>query len=49
MPFLSFLDNLLEDVDIVFQKGADNFEIEHKIGKFLARVQYPLKATICFL
>ena len=30
MPFLSFLDNLLLDAYIIFQKGAGNFEIEHK-------------------
>ena len=28
--FLSFLDNLLYDVDTIFQKGADDFETEHK-------------------
>ena len=30
MPFLSFFDNLLYDEYIIFQKGGDNFEIEHK-------------------
>ena len=31
MLFLSSLDNLLKAAYIIFQKGADNFEIEHKI------------------
>ena len=30
MPFLSSLDNLLYDAYFIFQKGVDNFEIEHK-------------------
>ena len=30
MSFLSSLDNLLKDAYIIFQKGVDNFEIEHK-------------------
>ena len=30
MLFLSSLDNLLEDAFIIYQKGIDNFEIEHK-------------------
>ena len=30
MLFLSFLDNLLQDTYIIFKKGVDNFEIEHK-------------------
>ena len=30
MPFLSSLDNLLEDAYIIFENGVDNFEIEHK-------------------
>ena len=30
MPFLSCLDNLLEDAYIIFQKGVDNFEMERK-------------------
>ena len=35
--FLSSLDNLLYDVYIIFQKGVDNFEIEHKTCKFGGR------------
>ena len=31
---LSSLDNLLQDAYINFQKGVDNFEIEHKTCKF---------------
>ena len=31
MPFLSSLENLLKDAYIIFQKGVDNFEMEHKI------------------
>ena len=30
MPFLSSLDNLLEDAYIIFQKSVDNFAIEHQ-------------------
>ena len=31
MPFLSFLDNLLEDAYIILKKkGVNNFEIEYK-------------------
>ena len=30
MLFLNFLDNLLWDANIIFQKCVDNFEIEHK-------------------
>ena len=30
MLFLSSLDNVLEEAYIIFQKGVDNFEIEHK-------------------
>ena len=30
MLFLSSLDKLLEDTYIIFQKGIDNFKIEHK-------------------
>ena len=38
MPFLSFSDNLLQDVYIIiiFQKSADNFEIAHKKCLILA-------------
>ena len=38
MPFLSFSDNLLQDVYIIiiFQKSADNFEIVHKKCLILA-------------
>ena len=28
--FFSSLDNLLQDAYIIFEKGVDNFEIEHK-------------------
>ena len=34
MLFLSFLDNLLQDALSFFQKGVDNFEIEHKTCRF---------------
>ena len=30
MPFLSSLDNLLWNAYVIFHKGVDNFEIEHK-------------------
>ena len=30
VPFLSSLGNLLQDTYIIFQKGVDYFEIEHK-------------------
>ena len=30
MLFLSSMNNLLQDTQIIFQKGIDNFEIEHK-------------------
>ena len=30
MLFFSSLDNLLQDIHIIFQKDVDNFEIEHK-------------------
>ena len=30
MPVLSFLDNSLYDTYIIFQKGIDNFDFEHK-------------------
>ena len=30
MLLLSSLDNLLQDAYIIFQKGVDYFEIEHK-------------------
>ena len=29
-PFFSSLDNLLWDAYIIFPKGVDNFELEHK-------------------
>ena len=45
MPFLSSLDNLLHDAYIIFQKGVDNFEIEHRNCYFLYGVQYPLNWT----
>ena len=31
MPFLSFLDKLLKDAYIIFQKGVDNFEMEQNM------------------
>ena len=37
MPFLSSLDNLLQDKKIIFQEGVDIFEIEHKNMLFLGR------------
>ena len=43
MLFLSSLDNLLQHTHIIFQKGDNNFEVDHKTYKFLDRVQYPLK------
>ena len=30
MSFLTSLENLLQDAYIIFQKGVDDFEIEHK-------------------
>ena len=33
MPFLSSVDNLLQNAYIIFHKGVDNFEIEHKHAK----------------
>ena len=30
MLFFGSLDNFLQDVYIIFQKGVNNFEIEHK-------------------
>ena len=30
MPFLSSSNNLLSDAYIIFQKGVDDFETEHK-------------------
>ena len=35
MLFLNYLDNLLYDAYIIFQKGVDNFEIEYKTSLFL--------------
>ena len=29
MPYLSSLDNLLQDAYIIFPEGVDNFEIEY--------------------
>ena len=37
MPFLSFSDNLLQDAFIIFQNGADNFEIVYKICSILVQ------------
>ena len=34
MLILSFLDNLLLDAYIIYQKGVDNFDIEHKNANF---------------
>ena len=34
MIFLSSLDNLLYDAYIIYQKGVDNFELEHKNANF---------------
>ena len=39
--FLSFLDNLQQDAYIVFQKGVDYFELEHKTCSFLVRDAVP--------
>ena len=41
MPFLRFLDNLLEDAFIIFQKDVDNFEIEHKTCQILVKDAVP--------
>ena len=41
MPFLSFLDNLLQDAYVIFQNGVDIFEIEHKICLFLVESVVP--------
>ena len=55
MPFLFSLDNLLKDAYITFQKYVDNFEREHKTGKFLVGGCTPLnflyfhKQTSAFL
>ena len=43
MPVLSSLDNLLYDAYLIFQRGDDNIEIEHKHANFRLGVQYPLK------
>ena len=43
MLFLSSLDNLLQDDNIIFQKGVDNFEISTKHANFWLGVQYPFK------
>ena len=45
MLFLSSLDNFLYDADIVFQKGGDNFEKEHKTCEFLVRGAVPPEAN----
>ena len=34
MQFLSFLNNLLYDTYIIYQKGVDDFEIEHRNVNF---------------
>ena len=41
LPFLSSLDNLLQDAYIIFQKGVDNFEIAHKHANFWLGVSLP--------
>ena len=41
MPFLSSLNNLLQDAYVIFQ-GVDYFEIEQKHANFWQEVQYPL-------
>ena len=41
MPFLSSVDHLLRDRYIIFQKGIDNFAIEHKTCLFLVRGEIP--------
>ena len=41
MLFLSSLDNLLQDAYIIFQKGVDDFEIEHKTCLFMVRGAVP--------
>ena len=46
MIFLSSLDNLLYDTCNIFQKGVDDFEIEHKTCLFLIRGAVPLKVRI---
>ena len=45
MPFLSSLDNFLSDACIIFQKGVDNFEIEHKTCFFSVRGAVPPKVS----
>ena len=40
MPFLSSFDNLQKDTCIIFPKGVDNFEIEHKIWFFFFWISY---------
>ena len=42
MIFLSSWDNFLQDTWIIFQKGVDNFEIEHKACLFLIRGAVPI-------
>ena len=35
MPFLSVLDNFLQDSYAIFQKGVNYFEIDHKTCQVL--------------
>ena len=53
MPFLSSLNNLKQDVTIIFHKGVDNFEIEQKNPDFWLGMQCPLKQSwhhlVCFI
>ena len=43
MLFLIFLDNLLQDAYIIFQKDVDNFKIEHKTCSFWGRCSTPVR------
>ena len=51
MLFWSSLDNFLFKNKIhiffFFQKGVDNFELEHKMCLFLVRGVVPLHVTFC--
>ena len=42
VPFLSSSDNLLKDMYIIFQKGADDFSIAHKHANYQFGVHFPL-------
>ena len=41
-----FLDKMLKDTYIIFQKGVDNFEIEHKTCNFLVIGVVPLNCDM---